>query len=177
MKRIVLIFGLIAGAVLTVVMFGTMPFLNSIGYNLAMTIGYTTMVLSFLTVFFGVRSYRENINGGVISFGRAFAVGILITLIGSAVYVLTWEIMYFGIPGLKEKFIAMCVTHLRNSNAPADEIARQMEMLKMLDNPFINAAMVFLEPFPVGLVITLISAVALRKKPPMRATENQPLAV
>ena len=176
MKKIVLTFGLIAGAVMAVLMFGTMPFIDRIGYNQAMVIGYTTMILSFLMVFFGIRSYRENVNGGIISFGRAFVVGILITLIGTAVYVLTWETMYFGVPGLKEKFVTMCVAHLRNSNVAADEIARQIEMLKMLDNPLINAAMTFIEPFPVGLVITLISAVALRKKPQASATENQPLA-
>ena len=176
MKQIVAIFGLIAGAVMAVLMFGLMPFIDNIGYYLAMAIGYTTMVLSFLMVFFGIRSYRENVNGGVISFGRAFAVGILITLIGTVIYVLAWEIMYFGVPGLKEKFVTMCVAHLKNSNATADEIAKQMEMLKMLDNPLINAAMVFFEPFPVGLVITLISAVALRKKKQTSTSESQPLA-
>ena len=176
MKQIVVIFGLIAGAVMAVLMFGLMPFIDNIGYYLAMAIGYTTMVLSFLMIFFGIRSYREKVNGGTISFGRAFAIGILITLIGTVIYVLAWEIMYFGIPGLKEKFVAMCIGHLKNSHATAEEIAKQMEMLKMLDNPFINAAMVFFEPFPVGLVLTLISALALRKKTQTPTTESQPMA-
>ena len=54
-----------------------------------MVIGYTTMVLSFMLVFFGIRSYRENVGEGTIAFGRAFAVGILITLISSVLYVVT----------------------------------------------------------------------------------------
>jgi hypothetical protein len=35
----------------------------------------------------------------------------------------------------------------------------------MYDNPLLNAAMTFVEPFPIGLVITLISAAVLRRKP------------
>lgn len=46
-----------------------------------MVIGYTTIVLSFLLVFLGIRSYRENVGNGRITFGRAFGVDILITLV------------------------------------------------------------------------------------------------
>ncbi len=81
MKKTVLTFGLISGAIMTAMMFGTLPFTNSAWLQAhSMVIGYTTMVLSFMLVFFGIRSYRENIGGGTITFGRAFAVGILITL-------------------------------------------------------------------------------------------------
>ena len=82
MKRIVLIFGLISGAISSAMMFMTMPLLHNgtINYRNGEVIGYTAIILSFLLVFFGIRSYREH-NGGTITFGRAFSVGILITLI------------------------------------------------------------------------------------------------
>ena len=64
MKRIVLTFGLISGAILSVMMLITIPFESSIGYDRGAIIGYTTMVLSFLLVFFGIRSYRDNVAGG-----------------------------------------------------------------------------------------------------------------
>jgi hypothetical protein len=165
MKKTVLTFGLISGVIMAVMMFATLPFTDSAWLQShSMFIGYTTMVLSFMLVFFGIRSYRENNGGGTITFGRAFAVGILITLISSVLYVVTWEIMYFGVPSFGERFMTMCAAHIKNSGASPEAIQTQLNQLKYLDNPFINAAMTFAEPFPVGLIITLISALILRKK-------------
>ena len=53
------------------------------------------MILSFLLVYFGIRSYRDNVGNGRISFGKAFIIGISITFISSLCYVVTWEILYF----------------------------------------------------------------------------------
>src|SRR6266851_9489775 len=177
MKKTVLIFGLISGGIMTAMMFGTLPFTNSpwLQSN-SMVIGYTTMVLSFMLVFFGIRSYRENVGGGAITFWRAFAVGILITLISSVLYVVTWEIMYFGVPSFGERFMTMCVAHIKSSGASPEAIQTQLNQLKYLDNPFINAAMSFTEPFPVGLIITLISALILRKKIQPQAGEGPAIA-
>jgi len=173
MKKTVLTFGLISGAIMTAMMFGTLPFTDSAWLQAhSMVIGYTTMVLSFMLVFFGIRSYRENIGGGTITFGRAFAVGILITLISSVLYVVTWEIMYFGIPSFGERFMTMCVAHVKSSGASPEAIQTELNQLKYLDNPFINAALTFTEPFPVGLIITLISALILRKKIQPQAGEG-----
>jgi len=91
MKKTVLVFGLISGAVAAALMFLTLPFADRIGFERGYIVGYTTIILSFLLVFFGIRSYRENIGGGSITFGRAFAVGILITLISCVCYVVAWE--------------------------------------------------------------------------------------
>jgi hypothetical protein len=165
MKKTVLTFGLISGGMMAAMMFATLPFTDSPWVQShSMVMGYTTMVLSFMLVFFGIRSYRENVSGGTISFGRAFALGILITLISSVLYVVTWEIMYFGIPSFGARFMAMCTAHVKNSGASPEAIQTQLNQLKYLDNPFINAALTFTEPFPVGVIITLVSALILRKK-------------
>ena len=169
MKKTVLTFGLISGAISAVLMLSTFPFMDRIGFDKGMYVGYTAMVLSFLLVFFGIRSYRENVGDGEISFGRAFSVGILITLVSSLCYVVTWEIIYFGFhPDFCEKYSAYMVEKAKASGATQQVIEatrEQMRQMKvMLDNPLINSAMTFLEPLPVGLLITLISAVILRKK-------------
>ena len=177
MKKTVLTFGLISGGIMTAMMFATLPFTNSVWLQShSMVIGYTTIVLSFMLVFFGIRSYRENIGGGTITFGRAFAVGILITLISSVLYVVTWEIMYFGVPSFGERFMTMCVAHIKNSGASPEAIQTQLNQLKYLDNPLINAAFTFTEPFPVGLIITLVSAAILRKKPRNPPAESPAMA-
>ena len=67
MKRIVLTFGLISGVLLSAMMVGMMPFIDQIGMDRGMVIGYTTMVLAFLLVFFGIRTYRETVGDGRIS--------------------------------------------------------------------------------------------------------------
>ena len=89
MRKIVLTFGLIAGGILSLMMLLTIPFMDQIGFERGEVIGYTTMVLAFLMIFFGVKSYRDNVAGGTVSFGRAFLVGLLITAVASVCYVAT----------------------------------------------------------------------------------------
>src|SRR5713226_6264026 len=169
MKKTVLTFGLLAGLVIMVMMFTTLLLSDRIGFGKGEIIGYTTIVLSFLLVFFGIRSYRENVSGGTITFGRAFAVGILITLIATVFYVATWEVMYFKFMlDFCDKYAAYAIEKARAAGASAQQIqatADEMKRFKvMLNNPFINAALTFTEPFPIGLIITLISSAVLRKK-------------
>lgn len=167
MKRIVWTFGLISGAVLSLMMAITMVFAGHVG-NKGMVIGYTTMVISFLMVYVGIKTYRDNVLGGSIGFGRAFQLGILIAVIGSACYVATWEVMFYG-SDVGEKVLAQMVAQERTRSAnQAENDAKVAEMLKFQElyrnNPLVNVAMTFIEAFPVGLVITLVSAGVLSRK-------------
>jgi hypothetical protein len=169
MKKTVLTFGLISGAISAAMMLATIPFVDAIGWEKGEILGYTVIVLSALLVFFGVRSYRENVGGGRITFGRGFAVGILITLISSACYVGTWEFMYYKLmPGFAENYAAHMVERAKASGANQEKIEETVKQAKqfkqMYDNPVINVAMTFTEVFPIGLVVTLVSAGFLRKK-------------
>jgi hypothetical protein len=177
MKKIVLTFGLISGVIMSALMLSTVPFMHQIGMNKGLVIGYTTMVLSFLLVFFGIRSYRENVGDGRISFGRALAVGSLIMLITCAFYVITWEIIYFNfMPDHLDKYAAHAVAKARAKGASEATIAatkKQMEDMKRLyANPAINVAMTFIEPFPVGLIMSLASAGILRRRSRTAAPQN-----
>ena len=167
MKRTILTFGLISGAISSLMMIATVPFADRIGHSYVL--GYTTIVLSLLLVFFGVRSYRDNVAKGQITFGKAFLVGLAITVISCLFYVATWEVIYFNfMPDFADKYASYIVEKARTSGATQQVIdakLAQMKSLKaMLDNPLINAAMTFVEPFPVGLIVTLISAAILRKR-------------
>ena len=169
MKKTVLTFGLIGGGIMAAMMFATLPFLDKIGFDKGEVVGYTTMILAFMLVFFGIRSYRENVSGGRITFGRAFSVGILITVVACVCYVVAWEILYFKfMPEFVDKYASYMVEKVRASGASQQVIDAKLQEMKsfkaMYDNPFINAAITFVEPFPIGLIVTLISAVILRKK-------------
>lgn len=127
-----------------------------------------------MLVFFGIRSYRDNASNGHITFAKAFAVGISITLISCLCYVVTWEILYFNfLHDFMDKYSAHMVAKLQTSGASAAAVQVQLQDLKkykeMYENPLFNSLVTFLEPFPIGLVITLLSAAVLRK-----TTQSQP---
>lgn len=169
MKKIVLTFGLISGAILAVFMFTTVPFMESIGFEYGAVIGYTAMVLAFLFVFFGIRSYRENVGDGYITFGRAFKVGILIMAIASVCYVIAWQIVYYNfLPNFADQYIAYTLEQLRASGASAETVAAEaakMETFKVYYSmPIVNISLTFIEPLTVGLPMTLISAAILRRR-------------
>ena len=106
-------------------MLATMPFIDRIGFEKGEVIGYTTMVVAFLLIFFGIRSYRDNVAGGSVGFGRAFAVGALIALVASVFYVATWQVVYYKlVPDFGEKYQAHLIEEARaegESQAAIDE--------------------------------------------------------
>ena len=170
MRKIVLTFGLIAGALLSAMMLLTLPFLDRIGFDKGAVIGYTSMVLAFLTVYFGVRAYRDTVAGGSVTFGRALAVGLMITAVASVCYVATWQLVYHQfLPDFVDTYAAYAVEKARASGATDAQLAettRQMADFKeMYQNPLVNIAFTFLEPLPVGLVFTLVTAGVLGRKP------------
>lgn len=172
MKKIVLRYGLESGALLLALSAVMMPLcLNgTLELDHSEILGYSAMVLAFLFVFFGVKSYRDNVAGGAIGFGKAFQVGILITLITCAMYVIAWEITYFNfIPDFLDKYSVHVLAKMRAAGETEAAIqkttAQLATMAKYYDNVFFNSAITFMEIFPVGLIMTLVSAAILRRKP------------
>lgn len=169
MQKIILTFGLIAGAIISGMLLITLPFHEEIGLDTGAVIGYTSMVLAFLLIFFGVRSYRDNVAGGTVSFGRALGVGSGIALVATICYVITWEAMYARMgEAYTAKYSAHVIEKARASGATEAELAKQKAELDAFivkyRNPLYNAAITFLEPLPVALVIALISAVAVSRR-------------
>lgn len=173
MKKTVLTFGLVSGAIMAtmIALMVPMGMRGEVDFDKSELIGYTVMVLSFLTVFFGIRTYRQDACGGTIAFGKAFRVGILITLVSCAVYVVSWEIVYFNfLPDFAERFTEHVIEKLRGSGASEAAIEAERQKMarfkELYKNPFFNAGITFLEVFPVGLIVTLVSAAILRRKSP-----------
>ncbi len=169
MKRIVLTFGLIAGGVLSAMMAITTPFADQIGFDKGAIIGYTSMVVAFLMVFFGIRSYRDGVGKGAVSFGRAFRIGITITAIASVCYVATWQVVYYNFaPDFTDKYAAYALEKDRAAGKSEQELAAKAEELakfkEMYKNPLVNIGLTFLEPLPVGLLMTLVAAGILRRE-------------
>lgn len=176
LRNIVLRFGLLSGVILLADSAVLLPLCMKgiVNFEHNEVIGYTAMVLAFLMVFFGIRTYRETVAGGAISFGKAFQVGILICLVTCAMYVISWEITYFNFfPDFLEKYNASVLAKMHARGASAADIQKRAAQLaevgKHYHNLFYNSAITFMEVFPVGLIVTLVSAAILRRKPPQGA--------
>ena len=127
------------------------------------------MLIAFSFVFVGIRNYRDKYNEGLISFGNAFKIGIMIVLIASTFYVVAWLIdYYFFIPDFMDKYSAHMLDKLKASGASQIEIDKQTKEManfaRMYKNPFFNAMMTYMEILPVGLIVTLISSLILKRK-------------
>ena len=169
MKKIVWTWGLICGAVVSAMLAATIPFQDENGFDHSLVVGYATIVLSFLLIYFGVRSYRDTVGKGKVGFRRALVVGSLIGLIASVCYVGTWQVMYFNfMPDFMAKYNARELEKARAEGASEATLAQQKmendKFEKMYQNPAINAAFTILEPLPVALVVALVSAGVLSRR-------------
>ncbi len=173
MKKIVLIYGLIAGLVVVAMMFITMPFVMDGTIEHSHLLGYTTMVIALSTIFIAIKNYRDKHSNGTIKFGKAFLIGLYITLIGGVLYASGWEI-YMAVSGtdmqaFSESYMNGEVAKLERSGASPEKIKATIEegkmYMEMMENPIVRFLFVMLmELAPVGIIISLISAAILRKK-------------
>ena len=167
MKKNIIIYGLIAGIVVSILMLISA---NSItDFDTSLFVGYASMLLAFSLVFVGIHNYRDKYNEGVVGFGKAFKMGIMIVLIASTIYVIAWHIAYFYFePDYLDKLSAKMIDKLKASGASQTEIDKQTKELAdfaiKYQNPFFNAMMTYVEILPVGLIVTLISSFILKRK-------------
>ena len=172
MKRIIIIFGSIAGLIVTSLMLVSISgiFNNSEGGIGSLLLGYASMLVAFSLIFVGIKNYRDKHNDGAISFGKALQIGLLITLVASTIYVVIWMIdNYFFMPDFYEKYSAHLIAKMKSAGATLAEIQKQMaenqKMAEMYNNPFFKAMFTYMEILPVGIVVSLIAALILKRKP------------
>ena len=168
MKRNTIIYGLLAGLFVTVIMDIGMAKIYDTDSEGSMVFGYTTMLVAFSLIFVNIKAYRDK-NGGFISFGRAFRIGLSISLIASTMYVIGWMIEYYVFfPDFYDKCEIHQVAKLKAAGAPLNQIqakAQSYEQIKqMTRNPVAHALMTYVEILPVGLLVSLIAALILKRK-------------
>lgn len=170
MNKSVWKYGGLSGLVLAASMGLTVPFEHHIKASYGMLVGYTLMLLSFLIVFVGVKHYRDHECGGVIGFGRAFGAGMLMVLVSSLCYVLMWEALTATVEKhFAHDYAAGMIARAQKSGlqgAALDaKIAEANHFEQMYANPLYRMSMTLMEPLPVGLVMALVTAGILRRKP------------
>jgi hypothetical protein len=170
MARIVLIFGLISGAIVAGLMWFMLGLFSTgtVNFDNGEIFGYATMLIALSMIFFGIKSYRDN-NGGRIGFWKGIQVGLLISLISAACYGLSWEVYYrTSSSDFMQEYTTHYLAKMRErgaSQADVEAAAKQMaDIGEMYKNPVIRFAMTLMEILPVGIIVTLVSAALLRKR-------------
>ena len=169
MQKIILKNGLIAGLAVSIFMVCSMAYVyNSEHAEGSMLIGYASMLAAFSFVFIGIKNYRDKVSDGKITFFTAFKIGIAISAIASFMYVIAWGIeFYFFMPDFLDKYILAEIEKLQKLNlstADLDAKINELEESKGLyDNLFSFAGITFAEIFPVGLIVTIVSSLILKK--------------
>ncbi len=169
MKNTVLKFGLISGFI-SILGFLAMHITGGENFENGMIYGFASMIVAFSLIFVAVKTYRDKQNGGTLSFGKAFQIGLYMSLIASTVYVITWLITYYNfIPDFADKYAAYSLEQMRASGASQAEIAAATAEMESFKETYKNPVMVilwtYIEILPIGLLFSLLAAAILKKKP------------
>lgn len=169
MKKNVLVYGLISGiCVATFMSFSIAYCYSKNSFDGSMLLGYTAMLLSLSFIFVGVKNYRDKHNDGIISFGNAFLMSLYMVLIASTLYVAGWMIAYYNFfPDFMERLAAYQLSPAKVRQMTPDEVAGIREQIKTFKDwyatPIGVAAATYMEILPVGLVVSLITALILKR--------------
>lgn len=170
MKRTVLTYGIIAGLIVSGLMWLTLGS-GEHDFDNGQWVGYTTMVIAFSTIFFAVKSYRDKHLGGVIKFGKAFLMGLYITLIASTMYVASWMVLSaVSKQDIMEQYYEHTKAKLESSDIPTEEMEAQLleirDFQELYKNPAVKIGFTYMEILPVGLLISLLCAAMLKRGSP-----------
>lgn len=170
MKKIILTYGLIAGAIVAGFMvYGTSQ-MNNPDFEPSMILGYAGMLIAYVFVFLGVKSYRDKQNGGTLTFGKGLKIGMLISLVAATIYVGVWLVEYYCFfPDFMDKYAAMVMQKMDKASMTAAEIKAQTDEIEMYKELYKNPLWVILLTYaeiliPIGLLVPLISALILKKR-------------
>ena len=165
MKRNIFIFGSVLGVILCINMLYVLHlFYTSSDFESNDFLGYASQVVILSLIFFGIRNYRNKELGGYISFGKALKTGLLMLLVAATIYVGVWLFYYYTfVPDFLDRFIPHALKNVPASELPAK--TREMEQFReMYKNPLFIILITYAEVVPAGLVVTLASALILKKK-------------
>jgi hypothetical protein len=177
MKETVLKYGTISGLIMAVLLFTSIPLAPTLGFNTVGMVLFTGKIAAFIPIYFGIRSFRQTVGGGMLTFWKGFNIGILIVVLASVFYALSWIILYYWVaPDFPNQYFQDFITQLKLHGALAKDITDAQtqfdESKKVLTNPLINAAYAFTDPLEFGIILTLIFTAILRKKPPTLELSN-----
>lgn len=169
MKATVLKYGIRSAITIAVLFLLALTLGKNLDYGLQEVIGYTSMVLSLVFVFFGIKHYRNYENNGVVSFGKALLIGILITLFAALAFGII-DLIYIKYinPDFTTEYYTRSVEELKNSLSGAEleaKLAKMESQKELFMNPYMSFLLMSFTVFLIGFIISLISSLILQRKP------------
>lgn len=169
MLRTILINGVITGLMVAAPMFLALAFAGPGSWAGSQFLGYGIMLAALSLIFVAVKSYRDKAQGGVIKFLTAFLIGLGISALAGLIYVIGWEItLALTDYGFIRDYTEAAVEAARakgGSQAEIERVADEMAAFAaQYRNPLFRLPVTFIEIFPVGLIVSLISALLLRNR-------------
>lgn len=168
MLKSILIYGVVAGVIVGVPMIiGNVLMDGHLPMAVSMAVGYATMLVALSTVFLAIKRQRDVAGGGVIRFWPALGMGLAISLIAGVFYVGTWELTQ-QITGMNftADYAQAMIAEKQAAGASAAEIeamrAQMADFAVQYANPLYRLPMTFAEIFPVGVLVSVVSAALLR---------------
>jgi hypothetical protein len=167
MTRIILTYGLISGLVVIAGIIGPIAMSGDGAPHSSAWVGYLIMLVALSSILVGVKQHRDQALGGVIKFRTALLIGLGIAAVASLAYVAVWE-LYLAVTHytFMEQYAAQTLeakSAAGVTGAAYDKLVADMETLRrQYANPLFRLPMTFVEIFPVGLLIALVSAALLR---------------
>ncbi|WP_298237397.1 DUF4199 domain-containing protein [uncultured Algibacter sp.] len=151
-------------------LFFGLPFLLGMGVNFdyGELIGYASMILSLLFVYFGIKHYRDKVNNGKVSLGKAIAIGMLISLF-SAVGVALFDYIYTTQinPDFATEYMDYSIKKMEATLSPEELIIKKAELTQQMEEyggSGFMAFLMFITVILIGFVISLISGLILQRK-------------
>ena len=171
MQRTTLIFGLLSGLIVSATMVVTMFIYKQSPANFGQgeLIGYASMLLSASLIPVAIKSYRDRHQAGIVSFKEAFLMGLVIAVIASVLYVITWAILYKLVyPTFAQDYARNVIDKMKVQGKSVAYVAQKKQevqaMMAYYDTWPGLLGITFIEIFPVELVVALISALVLKRK-------------
>lgn len=164
MLRYILIYGAVSGTTIIALMIAGMVLGGGSGSEVQ---GYLTMIVVLALIFVGIKRYRDKELGGVIKFLPALGLGVGIAAVAGVFYVISWEASlhltdFAWVEAYKQSAIAGYEAKGLTGEALAEKVASLETMMANYSNPLFRIPITFIEIFPVGLLVALISAALLR---------------
>jgi hypothetical protein len=165
MKKIIWLFGIIIGILLTT---NSMIMISKIysdpDFKGNDVLGYTVLIIIFSVMYLGMRKYRNEHLEGKISFLNAFKTGAWICFIASTIYVVIGLLYYYlFIPDFVDVFSEVVIR-----NSPAEEVdavtAQMANFKEMYKNPLFAILISYIEVLPLGMIVALVSAFVVKRK-------------
>jgi len=133
--------------------------------NLNSGLAIIIYVILIAGIIYGTKAFRDNLNGGYITYGKAVGTGTLIALFAGVVYGL-YQYIYVNFidPEFFDKLMETMIEQYQNAGIDDDKIEQMLEYSDYSRNPIFFTLSTVLGLAVIGLIISLITSFFLKKE-------------